>query len=318
MHFTLTLAVFSVFLLAVPGFLGRRLNFLSAQGTKDLSNLLVNFTAPCLIFTSIYSKYTLPDLARDWMLPVVQFSIMAIGWVVGAILVRILPMRDNEERRGFHYQCTINNCGYLPLALVAFAFDEKIEAALMFSFLGSELAIWTIGFCTISGQKFNLKNLKNLFNPPLVAIYLAIILRAVTDHYAITDLFLTADKHSILGTIFDTLRSIGKMTVIIAMFVAGSRIAAMHPRGFKRANAWILSSVRMLVIPLILMTLFSLLPLTREARIIGMVVACMPASITSMILSEIYGGDHDLITMGVLITHVAALVTVPLLLGWFL
>ncbi|MFC1467339.1 AEC family transporter [Verrucomicrobiota bacterium] len=318
MHLTLTLAVFSVFLLAVPGFLGRRFNLLSQQGTKDLSNLLVNFTAPCLVFTSIFSKYTLPDLARDWMLPVIQFSIMVTGWVIGKILVSCLPMSSDDERRGFHYQCTINNCGYLPLALVGFAFNEKVEAALLFSLLGCETAIWTIGFCTISGKKFSLSNLKHLFNPPLVAIYSAIILRALTDHFGITELFLSGDKQSLLATIFSTARAIGKMTVIIAMFVAGSRIAAMHPHGFKRLNLWVLSAVRVLIIPLILMSIIVQIPMPLEARIVGLVVASMPASITSMILSEIYGGDHDLITGAVLITHLAALVTVPLLLGWFL
>jgi predicted permease len=317
MYQTLTLAAFSVFLLAVPGFLGRRFNFLSQQGTRDLSNLLINFTYPCLIFTSIYSKYTLPDLARDWMLPVIQFSISLIGWLIGYLLLKIIRTHSDDERRGFHYQCTTNNSGYLPLALVAFAFDEKVEAALLFSLLGCEIAIWTIGVSTISGKKFGLGNLKHLLNPPLVAIYSAIILRAATDHFGITDRFLSGDQ-TLLSTLFDTARAIGKITVIIAMFVAGSRIAAIHPHGLKRINVWILSGLRILIIPLILIGLIALIPLPREARIIGMVVACMPASITSLILSEIYGGDKNLLALCVLITHLAALITVPLLLGWFL
>lgn len=317
MHFILTLAVFSVFLLAVPGFLGRRFNLLSQQGTKDLSNLLLNFTYPCLIFTSIFSKYTLPDLARDWMLPVIQLGIILFGWLAGGLLTRLGRMTD-DERRGFHYQCAVNNCGYLPLAFVAFAFDEKTEAALLFSLLGSQIGIWTIGLSTISGKRVGVRNLKHLFNPAMAAIYLAIILRALTDHFGLKELFLNSDQPSIPATMFTTARSIGKMTVIIAMFVAGSRIAAMHPHGFKRLNVWVLSAVRVVILPLILLTIFSLLPLPREARIVGMVVSCMPASITSMILSEIYGGDKDLISGAVLITHLAALVTVPLLLGWFL
>ncbi len=318
MHLILTFAVFSVFLQAIPGFLGSRWNLLTDQGTKDLANIQVNFMVPCLVFTSIFSKYTIPDVIRDWSLPVVQFGIMLTGWILGTILLRFLKMRDDAERRGFHYQCTINNCGYLPLALIAFAFDEHVEAALLFSFLGSELAIWTFGFCTISGKKFSLKNLKHLFNPPLCAIYLAIILRAITDQLGVTDLFLHKNNDTILSTIFTTMKSIGAMTPIVAMFVAGSRIAKMHPQGFKRANVWILSAMRVVIIPIILMLIINILPLPKDARIVGMVVACMPASITSMILTEIYGGDKDAIAMGVLITHLAALVTVPLLLGWFL
>lgn len=317
MQFTLTLAVFSVFLLAVPGFLGRRFKLLSQQGTRDLSNLLVNFTTPCLTFTSIFSKYTLPDLARDWMLPVIQIGIMLFCWMIGKVLIPRLSLTE-EEQRGFHYQTAINNFGYLPLALISFAFDERVEAALLFSLLGGELGIWTLGYCTISGKKFKLQNLKHLLNPPLVAIYSAIIFRALGDHFGFTELLLSDDKQGIPATLFSTARTIGKMTPVIAMFVAGSRIAAVHPHSFKRLNAWILSALRVLILPLILLAIFALIPLPREARIVGMVVACMPASITSMILSEIYGGDKDLITMVVLITHVAALVTVPLLLGWFL
>ena len=44
----------------------------------------------------------------------------------------------------------------------------------------------------------------------------------------------------------------------------------------------------------------------------------MPAAVTSLVFSERFGGDSDFIASTLLITHLGAIVTIPLLLSWAL
>ncbi len=44
----------------------------------------------------------------------------------------------------------------------------------------------------------------------------------------------------------------------------------------------------------------------------------MPSAMASSLFSERYGGDTDFIASGLLLTHLWALITVPLLLAWAL
>ena len=48
------------------------------------------------------------------------------------------------------------------------------------------------------------------------------------------------------------------------------------------------------------------------------VVAVMPAAVASLVFSERFGGDSDFIAATLLITHLGAIVTIPLLLAWAL
>jgi predicted permease len=60
------------------------------------------------------------------------------------------------------------------------------------------------------------------------------------------------------------------------------------------------------------------MPMDDTARGILIIVAVMPSAMVSALFSERYGGDTDFIAGGLLLTHLWALVTVPLFLAWAL
>jgi len=52
------------------------------------------------------------------------------------------------------------------------------------------------------------------------------------------------------------------------------------------------------------------------ARGILYIVSVMPTAMVSVLFSERYGGDTDFVAGALLLTHLWALVTVPILLAW--
>ena len=65
------------------------------------------------------------------------------------------------------------------------------------------------------------------------------------------------------------------------------------------------------MVPALCALVFFSLPLEEPTRNILLLMSTMPGAIGSILISDIYEGDSDLATSGVLLTHIAALVTVP-------
>ncbi|MCK4563611.1 MAG: AEC family transporter, partial [Verrucomicrobia bacterium] len=83
-------------------------------------------------------------------------------------------------------------------------------------------------------------------------------------------------------------------------------------------HVWIVSALRLVVTPVIFILLLKQVPMDETAYGILAVVAVMPAAVASLIFSERFGGDSDFIATTLLVTHLGAIVTIPLLLAWAL
>jgi len=52
----------------------------------------------------------------------------------------------------FRFQCTINNYSFLPIMLATTLLDEQGVAQIIFSALGAELVVWTLGLQALTGK----------------------------------------------------------------------------------------------------------------------------------------------------------------------
>ncbi len=279
-----------------------------------MSFFLVNFVYPCLIFDSIFNNFTINGLITRWELPAGSFMIMVIGFLIGFLVTCWLSFKEDDERKSFLYQCLMNNYSFLPLPLVILLFGDESAAMLIFSSLGAEVALWTLGVIILrtKGHKANI--LRNLLSPPLVAMYVTFILMIMLH-------LLGFDKHSFIQKMeypLKAIKMIGAATIPLAMTVAGMRIAGLHPKGLGNMKVWIVSAMRLIIIPIVAVLVIKALPFPDASRHILIVVAVMPVAIASILMSEIYGGDKNFMSATVLTTHLLALVTVPVLLAVFL
>ena len=117
-------------------------------------------------------------------------------------------------------------------------------------------------------------------------------------------------------TIQAGLRTLGNATIALSMLVAGSRFAVLKFETMLGWRIWLVSAIRLVAVPLVMIPLLGLVPLDTVARGILCIVAVMPSAMVSALFSERYGGDTDFIAGGLLLTHLWALVTVPLFLAW--
>lgn len=307
--------ILTVLLLVGAGFFARRRRLLSAQSTNDLARVSIALIYPALVFVSIL-RLSLADLRAHLALPLLAMLIAMTGFVLGLLAVRLLGRTPPETARAFLFHCLINNYLFLPLPLVLFRYGERGVALLVFASVGYEILLWTLGVMLFSRTERRRDRLKSLFSPPFLALLASLGLVALRDLFpwpAPPEWLALA-----IRTFLDGLQALGAATIAIAMLVAGSRFAVLRFGTMLGRRVWFVSAIRLLAVPLLMIPVLGWIPMDDITRGILLIIAVMPSAMVSVLFSERYGGDTDFIAGGLLLTHLWAVVTVPLFLAWAL
>lgn len=316
----LFIRIITIFLMIFLGALARRRGFQSTESMRRMSAALTGFFYPALIFSSLVSSFTVETLRANWLLPAGAMLIMAAGYLIGLVARRVFPLAAGRQGRNvFLFQCTINNYGFLPLPLVFMLWGEAGVALLIFSTLGSEMMVWTLGVLALTGNRVGRESVARLFNLPVLAIVSAVAVIFIRSAAAAAGRL--PGPGSLPGetgaALLDVLDFFGRATVPLAMFLAGGRMAELRPRNLFNRDQFLVALLRLGVIPAAAVGLVFLLPLAGEARLILITVAVMPAAISSVVLSDVYRSDAGFAASGVLVTHLFSLLTIPLWLSFF-
>lgn len=314
------LQVLFVLALMAVGYVARKRGVVSAVGTSEMVRVLIAVIYPCLIFSSV-TRLNAQDLAANWIMPAMALAIAGTGLLLGLIALRCLKGVDQQRASAFLFQNTINNYLFLPLPLVMLLWGERGVALLVFASMGFELTVWTVGvFLFNRSSKFS-EGIRMMFGPPLIALIFSIGWVCVRDllHPGLPEGGILADvSRRVLELFYFGAETVGKATVAVSMLVSGSRIAALDVKAAFDKHVWIVSALRLVVTPVIFILILKLIPMPELAYGILAVVAVMPAAVASLVFSERFGGDSDFIATTLLVTHLGAIVTIPLLLAWAL
>jgi predicted permease len=312
MFIPLFVRVLAIFFMISLGTLARKLGFLDTHTAQRTAGIVTNFFYPALIFSSLVNNFTLRKLAVNWPLPAAAFAIMAAGYCAGLGFRKSFQFKTPQQRNVFLFQATINNYSFLPMPIVLMLWGEPGVALLIFSTLGSEIAVWTLGILGLTGNTFKKENLRHLVSTPMLALFAAIAalcLKAagVGTWFAQRGTFFPEAS----GSFLLTLDIFGKAAIPLAMFVAGSRLLDVKKNELFNPPQFGLAAIRLVLVPAAAVTAFFLLPFSPEARLILTTVAIMPCAIVSVVLSETYDADPKFAAAGVLLTHLFALLTIP-------
>jgi len=301
-------------LLTLAGYILNRLKWVDMPFNRQLSLVMLNVFYPCLIISSIVRNFTWESLLRNWMMPAGTIFILVTGWLVGLVTLPLLKRETEGTRRCYHFICLMNNYSFLPILMAASLWGEMSVALIIFSGLGSELCVWTLGLKALTGQKLDRRFLRNLVSVPMVALFTSFMVLAIrafcTRHACLPEPGGTVDE--LLKTVLESCRMAGGATIPASALICGSRIAMLHPHKLVSPLMAGTSVLRLVVIPAICIGVLSLVPLPVDVRRVLILISVMPAAMASVTLAEAYGGDADFSAAAILTTHVVCLVTIPL------
>jgi predicted permease len=301
-------------LLTLAGYALSRMKLIDAPFNRQLSLVMLNVFYPCLIVSSIVRNFTWETLLQNWMMPAGAVFILVTGWLVGGATLPLLKRQTEATRRCYHFICLMNNYSFLPILLGSALWGEKAVALVIFSGLGSELCVWTLGVKALTGQKLDAGFLRHLASVPMLALLGScglLAARAWLGGRGALPGEGTAAR-DFLATLLETCRMAGGATIPASALICGARIAMLHPGRILSPLMAGTCALRLAAVPALCILGLSLVALPPDVRRVLILIAVQPAAMASVTLAEAFGSDANFSAAAVLVTHLLCLVTIPL------
>lgn len=282
------------------GFLLYKLRILNDTVNKGLSGLIVHVTSPCLVFVSIVTMDG-SQIHNALMLLWIGFAIYAALALIAFVVVKILRI-PNASSGVYQAALIFGNVGFLGLPLAESLFGPVGLFYMALLNIHLNLFAYSYGFYLItrnstSGFKFSPKS---MINAGIISVLLAMVIFFF--------------QVPIPEYVTEPLSFVGSITSPLAMVVIGSTAAANSLRVvFSHKKLYILSAIKMLLIPILT---FFLLKLTLGnglmTQIITMYVGMPTAAIVGM-FAVAYDSDAETATSASGMMNIFCIITIPIL-----
>lgn len=292
--------ILQTFLLLCLGAFALKKGFLQSSDLPRLTVLVVDVFTPFLTFSAIIRSFSteISGIGAVCM-PLIGFGVMAVGYLVGLLLSKLLFASDDQRRRTFHHVCTINNYLFLPLMIIQNIWPEDGHVALLLLLnVGSTIGFWTLGIVSMAGSQTISGALRNICSPNMAAILLGLVVS-----------LLDIPLPMVVG---NTAKMLGEVAVPFTMVLTGAYLL-VHAKSLLSnwKDAVMVNLVRLVLIPAICAGLLKLLPLDRMAYEVTVIYATMPAAVIAVLIAGKYRASEDFAGQSIITTTLLSLVTVP-------
>lgn len=301
----IAIAIIKLFVLMAVGYFLYFKRVMNDVFLDKLSLLLVNVLFPCLIFHRIVSSFRFDLFAGWWMLPVCGAALSLVGVFIGFIVNRTILRFPFEKE--FMCSTGFQNCGYLPMVLLEFAFSGYVRDRLViyvFLFIvGFNLLVWGLLPMFLSGNLNTGFRVKHLFTPPVVATGLSLLWVWISGAREINPL------------IMDPLSEIGRSSFPFAMICLGGylRRYGVGVTGDKIPLA-VGVFLKIVVLPALVLVLLYVFPFNSDLMFFLFLQSVMPTATSLVVIGSYAGGNNAFFSLMIFYTHLAAMFIIPV---WF-
>jgi len=281
-----------MFVFMAIGWILFKTGLLTIQGTRDLSNLLLCVVIPVIIVKSFIVIRT-PENTTGFFL---SFALSLGAIVLSALVARLIfPKNAVVDQFGTAFA----NVGFFGIPIAqAFLGDTGvfyIASFVMMTFVFQ----WTYGVHLFTKDKTLFQPKKLLTNPVLIAFALALIL------------FFT--QVTVPDFITVPLGMITPLNTPVAMLVLGSYLARGRLADlFTNKRAYVAVAVRLILIPLLTLALFTLLPRDWNAiRLAVLIPAIAPVGVNVTLFAGLHDQDYGEAVRIVCLSTLLSIATIP-------
>ena len=288
--------ILQMFLLAGIGYLLFKGKKISLEGSKTIGNILIYASLPAVIINGFLVERTPEHISGLlWSaLGAVILLLMAIG--VAHFTFRKDPIGA--------FATAFSNPGFfgIPLIVATIGQGAVFYAAPFIAFLN--IGQWTYGVSRLNGQPI-LQGFqpKKLIKAPFVIAIL-------------TGLFLFATQLPLPAIIRNCLTTVAGMNTPLAMFTVGIYLAQTDlSELISRKALYLISLLRLIVIPLISIFVLSLFPATLEQmKLVLLIVIACPVGSNVAVYAQLHDKDYPYAVETVIISTLLSIATIPAIL----
>jgi len=297
----------TLFALVVVGYIAGKLGYLGGDFDRQLSRLVINITCPALILSSAMNG-TLPD--RRYILPLLGISAITYLILTGVALLLPRYMTTKQEDEGtVGFALMFGNVGFMGYPVVASIFGHQAVFYAAVLNVVNTFAVFTVGTILITGKnevEGHRFQKKVLYSTPMLAAYLTMLIVAL-------------EIENIPTVISQPLTMLGNITVPAALLIIGSSMSQLSLRMMLgNRTVYLTTFMRLLVVPLSMFYLCRAIGFSEAVVHINTVVIAMPVATYGTILCLRHEKDATLMTEVTFITTLFSMLTIPLLVMFFL
>lgn len=265
---------------------------------EKTSKLIKNVTLPLLVLTSVTTQSLNSKVAGEAGIVIaLAFGVMAFLALGGIITAKLFKL---PEKQVPVHVClgTFGNVVFLCYPLVQAVFGDRGIFFAVFYAIANDSMLWTLGVASVSGEK-GLKSLKHLVNPCTVifAVSLGMLLLGI----------------ELPNLLSETFGAVGSATTPLSMMFIGATLATISFKGaLKKPQIYILTVLKMLVAPVLMMLILRRIPLSESARGALIFQTAMPCQTIFAVIAAEYGLDTSYAAEIIFITTVFSAVSLPI------
>lgn len=289
-------AVIMLFLITI-GIVIFKVGLLTKQGSKELSSLVIKVVNPIVILMAYQ---------REMDEKLVKGLLIAFGLSLGAFLITIaiayilIRKKEGTDFNIDRFSIIYTNCGFMGIPLVNALFgDEGVFYLTAFITLFNIL-IWTHGLVVISGKGSFKAVIKAFLSPSLIAVAVGIIMFAF--------------QIMLPEILAEGLNFVKELNTPLAMFVAGATIAQTNIlKALKKPRIYIITVVKLLVVPIVVLILFSFIPVDDIIKLTVVVAMAAPTATICTLFCLEYDKNSLYAAEIFAVTTLASMITLPLI-----
>ena len=285
--------IIMMFLLMAVGLILFKTKKLSLEGSRSIGNVLLYVVIPAVVIKAYLGEKTegaVVDL-------VLSFALSLIGLAVAMLISSYCFKKDPIEKFG----AAFSNAGFIGIPIVSVLYGDQAVFYVSAFVAFVNIFQWTYGVWVLTGDTKSVSIQSLVSNPFIISLMIGLGLW-------MTGITLPIPLHRCI-------ESFANMNAPLAMLSLGTYLAQIpFKEVFSSQKSWLASGVRLVIIPIITLAIFSIIPIRNEMiKTALLIVAATPIGSNVAIFAQLYDGDYSQAVKDVCLSTLCCIVTLPVL-----
>lgn len=287
-----------MFIIIFIGIVCYKVRLIDEDTNKKLSNILLNLVVPLVIFVS-YQSNSSQSLLKGLLISLV---LAFVTHIAGILISTLLIRGDRADGLIERFACIYSNCAFMGIPIVNGIFGSEGVFYITAYMTAFNLFIWTHGVIMMTGKQEMKAMMKTLISPTIMAIVLGMI--CFIAQIRIPDI------------LFQSLDYVASMNTPFAMLVAGVTIGQTNIKKlFIEFRIYFIALIKLLLIPVILLLLYSRFPIDKTVITTAILAASCPTAATGTLFALRYDKNALYASEIFAITSLLSMVTIPMVMA---
>ncbi|WP_010233121.1 AEC family transporter [Clostridium arbusti] len=301
MYIVLKNVVILFVLIFLGYFLGKK-EIVHNHCAPDLSNFLVKVTLPATVFCSMIRPFQKSLLSDSVELFVIVIIFHLLCMLIGFAVIKVCKI-PSVQTGVWIFVCMFSNNGFMGFPLAESIYGNNGLFLMAIANVVSNFLIFSLGVKLLTGGQMvdKLSGRQLFYNNINIAVVFGLVF--YFTQWQLPEIILTI------------LKDIGGLTASLSMIVVGLSLSKSKVKEmFQNKKIYLLTSVRLLLVPFITIFITRLIPFGNNSMIQGLLIlmSALPAASTVSIITEQYHKDTEAAAQAIFMTTLFSLITIPL------